>query len=211
MTKGVVVVSAALLVLGGCSSEWRDAAPVPSSPTPTSTGTPVPASAYEWPSGTSPSAGPEEASYTEGEVGVTEEFFADESDASTFEVTVGTPVQGKCTHPSTGCHKPETGDIVQTFPITIRNTGPDVLTIGFGSCVLEYEDGTRLVTTDGSTSDYTSVTALDFEQTLLAFARCSVAARAQRCWPPPEPMTPALTAFATASASDCVKVPSLTA
>lgn len=143
------------------SSPTSPAAPAPPSSTPTpssSTGTPssstatppspVPASAPTEPEQEEEVAVPE---LSKSRFGATAHF---SQDGNPFEVTVNKPAKAACRYASLGCDKPETGDRMVNVPMTFKNVGSEQLEVSESLFVLEFADGTRMSSSDGSTYQY---------------------------------------------------------
>jgi len=77
-------------------------------------------------------------------------------------VTVEQPTLAKCQFGSIGCSKPETGDRVIQVEIIIRNTGDAVATWGSDYFVLEFGDGTQVLSSDGNSYEYGPDNAMDY-------------------------------------------------
>jgi hypothetical protein len=77
-------------------------------------------------------------------------------------VTVEQPTLAKCQFGSIGCTKPETGDPVIQIEIIIENTGDAVASWGSDYFVLEFPDGTQVLSSDGNAYEYSPDNAMDF-------------------------------------------------
>lgn len=165
------VAAAALLTLSGCGSTISpnpDGAKVQ----PAAASTPSTSEPGNFPPNTNPDANvtppaEEAADDSAAEDGITESKFGKVShfkDSETeFQVRVNKPVKAKCQYASIGCTKPETGDQVLNFPITIKNTGKAQLEVSGGLFEIEFDDGTRMGFTDGNAMEYGPDNTLDFD------------------------------------------------
>jgi len=67
----------------------------------------------------------------------------------------------KCQFGSIGCTKPETGDRVFQIEIVIKNTSDAVASWGSDYFVLEFPDGTQVLSSDGNAYEYSPDNATD--------------------------------------------------
>jgi len=167
----LAVAAAATLALTGCAKSAEvtgvEAAPkVPaSSSSSSSTPAPAPTSDDNFPT---PEPSDLETTTEEPDTTVTEGKFGDKGsftiEGEPFDVTVKKGVRAKCHYQGISCDKPETGDRYVNVPIIVKNNGTEALELDPGMFALEFADGTRVDTSDGSPYQYGPDNTLDYGQ-----------------------------------------------
>jgi hypothetical protein len=85
-----------------------------------------------------------------------------EDGAERTSITVERPTLARCQYASIGCTPPETGDRVVQVEVVINNTGDTVASWGSDYFVLEFRDGTQMLSSDGNAYEYGPSNTMDY-------------------------------------------------
>lgn len=162
--RPLAVAALVALALTGCAKTDVSGATVAKPKA--STSTPAPTSDSNFPTPepadletTTPDAEPT-SDFTLVKFGETGSFTVENDNE--FEVTVNKPTKAKCQYSSIGCDRPDTGDRIVTTKVKVKNVGTSAIEISRSMFVLEFGDGTRMEPGDGSASDYTPDSDMEY-------------------------------------------------